>query len=92
MKKLFLLFVLLIGTLSFGQTKPNPKDIDKDVKVFLDSLSKVYHVKVTSVKVVNCLGVRTTSITYIKNNKELEKVIKKEKSSTKPDMLSEIVD
>jgi hypothetical protein len=36
--------------------------------------------------------VRTTSITYIKNNKELEKVIKKEKSSTKPDMLSEIVD
>ncbi len=92
MKKLFLLLLLLVGTLSFSQTKPKTKDIDKDVKVFLDSLSKVYHVKVTSVKVVNCLGVRTTSITYIKNNKELEKVIKKEKSSTKPDILSEIVD
>jgi hypothetical protein len=42
MKKLFVLLILLIGTLSFSQTKPKTKDIDKDVKVFLDSLSKVY--------------------------------------------------
>jgi hypothetical protein len=89
MKKLLLLFVLCVGTLSFGQTKT--KDIDKDVNQLLDSLSKVYRVKVTSVKVVNLLDVRTTSITYVKNNKKYEKVIKKEKSSNKSHILSEII-
>ena len=44
MKKLFLLTVLLIGTLTFSQTKPKTKDIDRDINVLLDSLSKVYKV------------------------------------------------
>lgn len=90
MKKLLLLTVLLIGSLSFSQKKT--KDIDKDVNSLLDSLSKVYKVKVTSITVVDIFGVRTTSITYIKNKKDFERVIKKEESSTKPDILSKIID
>ena len=33
MKKLFITLVLLVGTLTFSQTKPKTKDIDKDINV-----------------------------------------------------------
>ena len=46
MKKLLITFLLFIGTLTFGQTKIKTKDIDKNINVVLDSLSKVYKVKV----------------------------------------------
>jgi hypothetical protein len=78
MKKLFLLSVLLIGTLSFGQTKPKEKqkkDIDKEVNVSLDSLSKVYKVKVCSIFIESYNGVTTTSIGYVKNKELVYKVI-----------------
>jgi hypothetical protein len=79
MKKLFLLSALLIGTLtSVAQTKPKTNDIDKNANVVLDSLSKVYHVKVGSIVIIECNGVKTTSITYVKNGELLKKVIKTE--------------
>jgi hypothetical protein len=79
MKKLFLLSVLLIGTLSFGQTKPKEKDIDKEANVYLDSLSKVYKVKICSIKVERLNGIITTSIGYSKNGELVYKIIKQEK-------------
>jgi hypothetical protein len=75
MKKLFLLSVLLVGTLSFSQTKPKEKDIDKEANVLLDSLSKVYKVKVQSVMEETYNGVTTTSISYVKDKKLVYKVI-----------------
>lgn len=75
MKKLFLLSVLLVGTLSFSQTKPKEKDIDKEANVLLDSLSKVYKVKVQSVMEETYNGVTTTSISYVKDKKLVYKII-----------------
>jgi hypothetical protein len=75
MKKLFLLSLLLIGTLSFSQTKPKEKDIDKEANVLLDSLSKVYKVKVQSVMEETYNGVTTTSISYVKDKKLVYKII-----------------
>lgn len=79
MKKLFLLSVLLIGTVSFGQTKPKTKDIDKSANVLLDSLSRVYKVKIFSILVETNNGIQTTSIAYGENKKLVYKVIKVEK-------------
>ena len=75
MKKLFLLSLLLVGTLSFSQTKPKQKDIDKEANVLLDSLSKVYKVKVQSVMEETYNGVTTTSISYVKDKKLVYKII-----------------
>ena len=75
MKKLFLLLLLLVGTLSFSQTKPKTKDIDKEANVLLDSLSKVYKVKVQSIMEETYNGVTTTSISYVKDKKLVYKVI-----------------
>lgn len=83
MKKLFLLSVLLVGTLSFSQTKPKTKDIDKDINVLLDSLSKVYKVKVGSVIVEDYPNLRVTSIAYYQNDELTYKVIQTEKNPTK---------
>jgi|688.fasta_scaffold1216334_2 hypothetical protein len=80
MKKLLLLSVLFIGTLSFGQTKPKTKDVDKEANVYLDSLSKVHKVKICSIKEVRLNGVITTSIGYSDKNGDLVyKIIKQEK-------------
>lgn len=79
MKKLFLLSVLLIGTLSFGQTKPKSKDVDKEANVYIDSLSKVHKVKIYSILVETDNGIKTTSIAYAKNGELVYKVIKVEK-------------
>jgi hypothetical protein len=75
MKKLFLLSLLLVGTLTFSQTKPKEKDIDKESNVLLDSLSKVYKVKVQSIMEETYNGVTTTSISYVKDKKLVYKVI-----------------
>ena len=83
MKKLFLLSLLLVGTLSFSQTKPKTKDIDKDINVLLDSLSKVYKVKVGSVIVEDYPNLRVTSIAYYQNDELTYKVIQTEKNPTK---------
>ena len=75
MKKLFLLSLLLVGTLTFGQTKPKEKDIDKESNVLLDSLSKVYKVKVQSIMEETYNGVTTTYISYVKDKKFVYKII-----------------
>ena len=69
MKKLFLLTVLLIGTLTFSQTKPKTKDIDRDINVLLDSLSKVYKKKVFSIMKITKNDTIKTYISYEKDNK-----------------------
>ena len=69
MKKLFLLLLLLVGTLSFGQTKPKIKDIDRDINVLLDSLSKVYKKKVFSIMKISKNDTIKTYISYEKDNK-----------------------
>lgn len=75
MKKLFLLSLLFVGTLSFSQTKPKEKDIDKESNVLLDSLSKVYKVKVQSIMEESYNGVTTTSISYVKDKKLVYRII-----------------
>ena len=80
MKKIFILSVILMGTVAtFGQEKSKVKDIDVDINVKLDSLSKIYHVKVGAIIVETYPNLRITSITYVKNGKLLNKVIKTEK-------------
>ena len=50
MKKIALLTIFFIGGLTlFAEVTPSKKYTDKDVNFLLDSLSKVYHVKVTSI-------------------------------------------
>ena len=79
MKKIFLLATLLIGTLtSFAQVKPKTKDIDKESSVVIDSLSKVYKVKVQSYMVETYNGIKQTSISYVKDEKLVYIVIKTE--------------
>jgi hypothetical protein len=79
MKKLFFISTLLIGTLtSFGQVKPKKKDIDKESNVVIDSLSKVYKVKVQSYMVETYNGIKQTSISYVKDEKLVYIVIKTE--------------
>ena len=69
MKKLFLLSLFLIGTLtSFGQVKPKKKDIDKDANVLMDSLSKVYKKKVFSLMKITENDTIKTYIAYAKDN------------------------
>ena len=50
MKNLFVLLLLIIGALSSSaQDNPKTKNIDRNINVLLDSLSKVYRVKVGAV-------------------------------------------
>lgn len=79
MKKYIFISTFLIGTLtSFGQVKAKKKDIDKDSNVVMDSLSKVYKVKVQSYMVETYNGILQTSISYVKDKKLVYKVIKTE--------------
>ena len=76
MKKLLLLIFLMVSLLSFSQTKPKTKDIDKDANVLLDSLSKVYKLRVNSIFIESYNGETITSISYVKNRELIYKVIK----------------
>lgn len=80
MKKLLLLVLLMVSLSSFSQTNPKTKDIDKDANVLLDSLSKVYKVRVNSIFIETYNGVTTTSISYVKNKELIYKVIKIKKN------------
>jgi|688.fasta_scaffold12752_16 hypothetical protein len=87
MKKLFITLLLFIGTLTFGQTKIKTKDIDKNINVVLDSLSKVYKVKVGGIVVDEYPNLRITSIIYYQNGELVDKVIKTETIPPKKDIL-----
>ena len=89
MKNLFVLLLLIIGALSSSaQDNPKTKNIDRNINVLLDSLSKVYRVKVGAVIVDNYTNLRITSISYVKNGELISKVIKTEKNPPKRDILS----
>jgi hypothetical protein len=83
MKKIIITLLLLISVLSFSQNNPKTKDIDRDINVLLDSLSKVYKVKVGSVIVDDYPNLRVTSITYYQNDELIYRIIKTEKIPTK---------
>jgi hypothetical protein len=74
MKKLFVLFLLLFSVVSFSQQKkktPKSKDLDKEVNISLDSLSKVYKKEVVFYSVLQRNGRKKISITYYDKNKNL---------------------
>lgn len=84
MKNLIVLSTIMFGIFSFGQTpskKKSQKDIDKEANRVIDSLSKVYKVKIYSIKKERLNGVVTTSIAYGKNGELVYKVIKTEKAT-----------
>lgn len=72
---------MLFSIVIFSQEKKSPpktKDIDKEANRVIDSLSKVYKVKIYSIKKERFNGVVTTSICYGKNGELVYKVIKTE--------------
>lgn len=74
MKKLLLLLLFLIGTLTSvaqvkSKSKPKVKDVDEESNVVMDSLSKVYKVKVQSYMIETYNGVTTKYISYVKDGK-----------------------
>jgi len=75
MKKLIVLSTLLFGIVSFGQTKPKTKDIDKTANVVIDSLSKVYKVEIVSYMVISNDGITKTYITYDKDGELVRRLI-----------------
>lgn len=82
MKKLTCILFMLFSIVTFSQEKKaklKNKDIDQESNRVLDSLSKVYKVKVVSILVESYKGVKTTSIAYVKNEELIYKVIKTEK-------------
>ncbi len=82
MKNLTCIFFMLFSIVTFSQEKKEIqkiKDIDKEANRVIDSLSKVYKVKIYSIKKERFNGVVTTSICYGKNGELVYKVIKTEK-------------
>jgi hypothetical protein len=74
---------MFFSIVTFSQEKkttPKTKDIDKEANRVLDSLSKVYKVKICSIKKERLNGIVTTSIGYSKNGELVYKVIKTEKA------------
>ena len=82
MKKLLLLSALLIGTLSFGQTKKVNKEISGEPKEAvaridksLDSLSNIYKKKVIMYDHTIICGDETLYLQYLVNNKVKDTLI-----------------
>jgi hypothetical protein len=66
MKKLFVVVLLLISGLSFSQEnkKDKNKNVDKTITHRMDSLSKVYNVKVIGAYKIRHNGVYVEGIVY----------------------------
>ncbi len=82
MKKIILFSLLFVTVVTFGQTKLKAKpqkDIDNEANISLDSLSKVYKVKVVSCLKESLNGEIITSIGYYSKKEFVYKVIKTEK-------------
>lgn len=78
MKKLFVLLLSLISVLTFSQEKKKTsksKDLDKEVNLSLDSLSKVYNKKVLVVKTFVENDTLKRYIGYIKNDELFHELI-----------------
>ena len=79
MKKILVISLLLISSLSFSQEKKKPLksgEVDKEVSIRLDSLSKKYKKNVVSyIKKTDCNGKTTRFISFYKNNKLVKEEI-----------------
>ena len=82
MKKLLLLSALLIGTLTFGQTKKvnkqesgEPKEAVDRINKSLDSLSNIYKKKVVLFDHTIICGDETLYLKYLVNNKVKDTLI-----------------
>lgn len=75
------MIILLTSSLSVGQIKKKvdtkPKNIDRDANFKLDSLSKVYKMKIFSYGTITEDGVTRHFVTYIEGNELKEKIIPK---------------
>ena len=78
MKKLFVILLLLVSTLSFSQENKKTlksKDLDKRVNMSLDSLSKIYKKDVIVVKTFIKNDTLKRYIGYIKDDKLYHELI-----------------
>jgi hypothetical protein len=78
MKKLFVILLLLVSTLSFSQENKKTiksKDLDKRVNMSLDSLSKIYKKDVLVVKTFIKNDTLKRYIGYIKDDKLYHELI-----------------
>lgn len=75
------MMVVFTTTISLGQTKKKvetkPKNIDRDANFKLDSLSKVYKMKIYSYGTVTEDGVTRHFVTYIEGKELKKKIIPK---------------
>lgn len=79
MKNLFFIsFFLFVSMMSFSQIhqKETNSETEKDINIRLDSLSKVYHVRVVNYSEKSNNGIRTISIGYSQNGELVHKIIK----------------
>lgn len=90
MKNLFLFSALLIGTLTFGQTKKvnkekygEPKDVVDRINKTLDSLSNIYKKNVVLYDHRIICGDETLYLQYLVNNKIKDTLIKVGKNPSK---------
>ncbi len=82
MKQLTCILIMSFSIATFSQEKKvisKSKDIDQEANRVIDSLSKVYKVKVVSYLKETLNGVATTSIGYYSKKELVYKVIKTEK-------------
>ena len=78
MKKLFIILLLLVSVLSFSQEKKKDKNKDVDINVTqrMDSLSKLYKVKVVGAYQVTHNGVTVRGFVY--EDKQTGNLIRRE--------------
>ena len=80
-KVICLLIVVLTTSISLGQTKKKvetrPKDLDRDINYKLDSLSKVYKMKIYSYGTISDDGITRHFVGYIEDGELKKKIIPK---------------
>ena len=65
MKKVFIIFLVFFSVFSFSQKKKNTnKNVDKNVTQKMDSLSKIYKVKVVGAYAITHNGVSVRGYVY----------------------------
>jgi hypothetical protein len=78
-KVICLLFVVITSTICFGQTKKvkenKPTDIDKGINFKLDSLTKVYKMKIYSYGTITDNGITRHFVGYIEGDELKKKYI-----------------
>jgi predicted lipoprotein len=77
MQKLFIIYLVFFSVFSFSQEKKNTnKNVDKNVTQKMDSLSKIYKVKVVGAYAITHNGVSVRG--YVYEDKETGNLIQRE--------------